>query len=98
MAASVLVIVGGDTPIGNTTFSTALIQKIVEKASAIQPGQEGAQMGPVIDEVALNRIAKYIGVRTNLPISRFPPPLSLYYPISPSRVLVLLHFFFSLTL
>lgn len=36
------------------------MQAIVEKASKITPGSEAGQMGPVIDQVSREKIAKYI--------------------------------------
>jgi methylmalonic acid semialdehyde dehydrogenase len=54
MAASVLVIVGDDK------FGDDLLQRIVQKAKAIEPGQEKAGMGPVIDDLAVARITKYL--------------------------------------
>ncbi|KAJ3191402.1 hypothetical protein HK101_007814 [Irineochytrium annulatum] len=52
MAASVLLTVGKQE---------ALVKRIVEKAAAIVPGQDGAAtMGPVIDLAAKERIARYI--------------------------------------
>ena len=52
MAASVLLIVGGD--------NKALLESVVEKASTIQPGTESGQMGPVIDETSHKKILGYI--------------------------------------
>ncbi len=37
-----------------------LLQKIVDKASKVEPGSEGKQMGPVIDEASLQKIMSYI--------------------------------------
>jgi acyl-CoA reductase-like NAD-dependent aldehyde dehydrogenase len=51
MAASVLLTVGDQTD---------LVNKIVEKASEIEPGSKPKQMGPVIDEGSYNKIISYI--------------------------------------
>ncbi len=51
MAASVLIVVG-ENP--------ALIDQIVSAASALKPGQEAGQVGPVIDGIAQKRILGYI--------------------------------------
>lgn len=51
MAASVLLTVG-EQP--------ALVQRIVESAAALKPGQAPGQMGPVIDAAALQRVLGYI--------------------------------------
>lgn len=51
MAASVLLVVGDQD---------RLLQKIVDKASKIQPGSEPTQMGPVIDVASYTKILSYI--------------------------------------
>jgi malonate-semialdehyde dehydrogenase (acetylating)/methylmalonate-semialdehyde dehydrogenase len=56
MAASVLLIVGDE----NGSEQRELLHKVIEKASAIQPGTGPGQMGPVIDEPSLNKILGYI--------------------------------------
>lgn len=56
MAASVLLIVGDEKGKEQQT----LLQKVIGKASAIQPGTEPGKMGPVIDEPSLNKILGYI--------------------------------------
>ena len=52
MAASVLLVVGDQQK---------LIDRIVEKAKALIPGQEAGQIGPVIDSMSQSRILKVIG-------------------------------------
>ena len=53
MAASVLVLCGDG--------SESVLSLVVDKASKIKPGQTGTgEIGPVIDQTALNRICKYI--------------------------------------
>jgi malonate-semialdehyde dehydrogenase (acetylating)/methylmalonate-semialdehyde dehydrogenase len=56
MAASVLLIVGDE----NGKEQQALLQRVIDKASAIQPGTEPGRMGPVIDEPSLHKILGYI--------------------------------------
>jgi malonate-semialdehyde dehydrogenase (acetylating) / methylmalonate-semialdehyde dehydrogenase len=51
MAASVLLVVGEQDQ---------LLQRIVDKASKIQPGTEPTQMGPVIDSASYAKILSYI--------------------------------------
>eukprot|EP01100_Stratorugosa_tubuloviscum_P015060 TRINITY_DN8452_c0_g1_i1.p1 TRINITY_DN8452_c0_g1~~TRINITY_DN8452_c0_g1_i1.p1 ORF type:complete len:495 (-),score=279.80 TRINITY_DN8452_c0_g1_i1:73-1557(-) len=51
MAASVLLLIGEQQN---------LINKIIEKSNLIVPGQENAQVGPVIDEPSKNKIIGYI--------------------------------------
>lgn len=51
MAASVLIVVGGND---------ALIEQVVTAAAALVPGQGAGQVGPVIDGIAKTRILKYI--------------------------------------
>jgi len=51
MAASALIVV---------KEQSELIKQIVEKASKLVPGQGAGQMGPVIDEAAVQRCHKYI--------------------------------------
>lgn len=51
MAASVLLLVGDQDQ---------LLQKIVDKASKIQPGSEPTQMGPVIDDASQIKILSFI--------------------------------------
>ena len=51
MAASVLLLIGNQDE---------LVRSIVEKASKLVPGQENGQIGPVIDEMSLNKIKSYI--------------------------------------
>jgi len=58
MAASVLLLVGPKEGGGNQ--QQALLTKILEKASAIEPGTKAGQMGPVIDERSFQKIVKYI--------------------------------------
>lgn len=57
MAASVLVVVD---PSDTATENIEILQKIVEVASALKQGQEGGQVGPVIDELSLKRVTGYI--------------------------------------
>jgi methylmalonic acid semialdehyde dehydrogenase len=54
MAASVLLLVGGGVS------QKKLLAKIIEKAKEVQKGTEPGQMGPVIDDVSLNKICTYI--------------------------------------
>lgn len=51
MAASVLLLIGSQD---------ALVEDIVKKASAITPGSDVGQMGPVIDKGSLDKIHSYI--------------------------------------
>lgn len=51
MMAGVLLLVGRQD---------ALLDRIIEKASAIQPGTSPGQMGPVIDAVSYHKIVSYI--------------------------------------
>jgi malonate-semialdehyde dehydrogenase (acetylating) / methylmalonate-semialdehyde dehydrogenase len=51
MAASVLVLVGENR---------ALLEKVVAKAAALQPGVEAGQVGAVIDQASQQRILRYI--------------------------------------
>lgn len=51
MAASVLLLVG-DQP--------ELLNKIIEKASSFEAGQNPGQIGPVIDPASQKKIIKYI--------------------------------------
>ena len=66
MAASVLLIVGcgggggDDKNDGKDQQEALLLQRVIEKASAIQPGTEPGKMGPVIDESSLHKIVGYI--------------------------------------
>lgn len=53
MAASVLLLVGGETQDG-------LVSSIVELASNIEPGDKAGQMGPVIDNTSYKKIMGYI--------------------------------------
>lgn len=53
MAASVLLLVGGETQDG-------LLSKIVELSSKIEPGSKAGQMGPVIDGISYKKIIGYI--------------------------------------
>jgi len=53
MAASVLLLVGGEAQDG-------LLQKVVDLSSNIEPGNKPGQMGPVIDEVSYKKIISYI--------------------------------------
>ena len=57
MAASVLLLVGADK---NGTQQKALLDKVIEKAAAIEPGTGPGKMGPVIDEVSMKKILSYI--------------------------------------
>ena len=60
MAASVLVLVRTDDDDSERRLNHVLAQ-VVEKARAIKPGQlNPGEMGPVIDQEALDRISKYI--------------------------------------
>lgn len=54
MAASVLLIVGNGAP------QQRLVDKILEKAKAIQPGTGPGEMGPVITDASLKNIQSYI--------------------------------------
>mmetsp|Transcript_4331 Transcript_4331/g.7711 ORF Transcript_4331/g.7711 Transcript_4331/m.7711 type:complete len:182 (-) Transcript_4331:459-1004(-) len=56
MAASVLLIVGDK----EGTQQKALLQRVIEKASAIQPGKVPGKLGPVIDEQSMTKIFGYI--------------------------------------
>ena len=56
MAASVLLIVGD----GEGARQRALLQKVIEKAGAIEPGTEPGKMGPVIDSASMKKILGYI--------------------------------------
>ncbi|KAJ3330514.1 hypothetical protein HDU76_005482, partial [Blyttiomyces sp. JEL0837] len=51
MAASVLLTIGEQQ---------ALLDRIVERAAGILPGQVAGQMGPVIDRISLEKIVRYI--------------------------------------
>ncbi|KAF9979310.1 hypothetical protein BGZ73_000004 [Actinomortierella ambigua] len=51
MAASVLLTIG---------HQQALLDKIVAKAEALQPGSNAGQVGPVIDQASLDKIRRYI--------------------------------------
>ncbi|CAB9520748.1 Malonate-semialdehyde dehydrogenase (Partial), partial [Seminavis robusta] len=53
MAASVLLLVGGEVQEG-------LLAKVVELASKIEPGSKPGQMGPVIDEASYKKIIGYV--------------------------------------
>ena len=57
MAASVLLLVGG---IENQQREQDLLDKLIQKASAIQPGTGPGQMGPVIDDASYDKILSYI--------------------------------------
>lgn len=59
MAASVLLIVGGDVN-DEGTPQHALLHKVIEMASKIQPGTGPGQMGPVIDNSSKEKILGYI--------------------------------------
>jgi len=56
MAASVLLIVGDKEGVQQK----ALLQSVVEKACAIQPGTDPGKLGPVIDEQSMRKILGYI--------------------------------------
>ena len=51
MAASVLLLIGPQQE---------LLNQLVDKASKLQPGSEGGQVGPVIDEASYTKIISYI--------------------------------------
>jgi len=51
MAASALIIV---------TEQKELLQQIVDKSSKLKPGQNTGEIGPLIDQIALDRVHKYI--------------------------------------
>jgi malonate-semialdehyde dehydrogenase (acetylating)/methylmalonate-semialdehyde dehydrogenase len=54
MAVSVLIMV-------EDPRTEAILEKLVEKAKAVKPGQtQPGQIGPVIDQAALDRITKYV--------------------------------------
>jgi len=53
MAASVLILVDGDEKEG--TALDELLALVVAAAGKLQPGQEGGQVGPLIDKVAQRR-------------------------------------------
>jgi malonate-semialdehyde dehydrogenase (acetylating)/methylmalonate-semialdehyde dehydrogenase len=53
MAASVLLMVGGD-------YTEKLLAKVTDIASLIQPGNNSSEQGPVIDAASLQRILSYI--------------------------------------
>lgn len=59
MAASVLLTVEGKND-SEKKHQEKLLQKIIEKASKIQPGTKPGQMGPVIDQISHTRIMNYI--------------------------------------
>jgi methylmalonic acid semialdehyde dehydrogenase len=56
MAASVLLIVGDS----EGSVQKALLDKVIEKASAIKAGTAAGQMGPVIDAQSMSKILSYI--------------------------------------
>ena len=56
MAASVLLVVGDNDE---------LLNSVVANASALKPGQDAGQVGPVIDEVSKTRIMDYIDKAVN---------------------------------
>ena len=51
MAASVLILVGD---------CEKLLQRVVERASALKAGQKKGQIGPVINAASQQRILKYV--------------------------------------
>ncbi len=51
MAASVLLIIGSQPE---------LLERIIAKATALQPGSEAGEVGPVIDRASLDKIISYI--------------------------------------
>lgn len=53
MAASVLLLLGGES-------QEALLNKVVELSSKIEPGNKAGQMGPVIDAASYKKIIGYI--------------------------------------
>ncbi|KAL7579598.1 hypothetical protein ACA910_007963 [Epithemia clementina (nom. ined.)] len=57
MAASVLLLVGGDDAVQRD-----LLDKLIQKASSIQPGTGPGQMGPVIDDASYEKIISYIAL------------------------------------
>ena len=62
MAASVLVLVGGDH-----SQTQPILDKVIQKASALQPGVNAGQVGPVIDNTSKERILSYINDTESLP-------------------------------
>jgi methylmalonic acid semialdehyde dehydrogenase len=59
MAASVLVLVASDQQA--TASVNTVLERVIEKAKSVKPGQTGAgEIGPVIDQTAIERISKYI--------------------------------------
>jgi len=54
MAASALILVG------NNDETDALLNEVVATAAKLQPGQQGGQVGPLIDGIAKDRVLKYI--------------------------------------
>ena len=56
MAASVLLLVGD----ADGERQKRLLARVIEKAAAIEAGTEPKKMGPVIDDVSLSKILKYI--------------------------------------
>ena len=59
MAASVLVLVANDAE--STARVDAVLKRVIEKAAAVKPGQTGpGEIGPVIDQAAVDRINKYV--------------------------------------
>jgi len=54
MAASVLILVG------NNDETDALLDEVVATTAKLQPGQAGGQVGPLIDNIAKERVLKYI--------------------------------------
>ncbi len=51
MAASALILV---------TKQDALLNQIVQKASALKPGQNTGEVGPLIDQIAVDRVLRYV--------------------------------------
>eukprot|EP01036_Dinobryon_divergens_P032058 gene32058-41575_t len=60
MAASVLILVDEEQQQGEGNVLDGLLAEILETASKLLPGQEGGQVGPLIDPVAKKRVLQYI--------------------------------------
>ena len=62
MAASVLILVDEQQGEGEGQALDGLLAEILETASKLLPGQEGGQVGPLIDPVAKKR---YVNLQIN---------------------------------
>lgn len=59
MAASVLILVDEEQQQGEGNVLDGLLAEILDTASKLLPGQEGGQVGPLIDPVAKKRYTLY---------------------------------------